>query len=87
MTSSHPEGRFVVPLRWRGQARSVTFSHQEDHLRSDSSQLYGFIHMLSQDGERTGHIGTDGHVILHWDTGSPPRKRGIIGPPTSLVCS
>ncbi|MGH3888071.1 MAG: hypothetical protein ACRDSZ_16175 [Pseudonocardiaceae bacterium] len=59
-----PGGRLVVPLRWRGQARSVPFTHEEDRLRSDSVQLCGFIPMIDQDGERTGHLDIDGHVAL-----------------------
>lgn len=79
-----PGGRLVVPLHWRGQARSVAFTHEEGHLRSDSIQLCGFIPMLGQDGERTGHIDTDGHVTLHWDTDQsidPATLRGALAQP------
>lgn len=62
-----PGGRLVVPLRWRGQTRSVAFVRDRDRLRSDSVELCGFVPMLGQDGERTGPIDADGQVALHWD--------------------
>lgn len=62
-----PGGRLVVPLHWRGQARSVAFTHEEGHLRAEDSQLCGFIPMIGRDGEHTGHIDPDGHVALYWD--------------------
>lgn len=62
-----PDGRLVVPLRWRGQTRSVAFVRERDRLRSDSMELCGFVPMLGQDGERTGPIDADRQVALHWD--------------------
>jgi protein-L-isoaspartate(D-aspartate) O-methyltransferase len=62
-----PGGRLVVPLRWRGQTRSVAFVHQGGALRSDSLELCGFVPMLGQDGERTGHLDADDQVALYWD--------------------
>lgn len=60
-------GRLVVPLHWRGQARSVAFTRHQDHLRADDSQLCGFIPMIGivPVGELTETI-ADG-VALHWD--------------------
>lgn len=63
-----PGGRLVVPLHWRGQARSVAFTHQDGHLQAEESQLCGFIPMVGQDEEHTGHIDPDGHVTLSWDS-------------------
>ncbi|WP_462202871.1 class I SAM-dependent methyltransferase, partial [Frankia sp. CcWB3] len=62
-----PGGTLVVPLHWRGQARSVAFSRQDTHLRAESSQLCGFIPMIGivSTGEQTGTI-TD-NVDLYWD--------------------
>lgn len=62
-----PGGTLVVPLHWRGQARSIAFTRHDTHLRADSSQLCGFIPMIGTvpSGERTGAL-TD-HVALHWD--------------------
>ncbi|MCE7010026.1 methyltransferase, FxLD system [Kibdelosporangium philippinense] len=62
-----PGGRLVVPLRWRGQTRSVAFVHDRDRLRSDSVQLCGFVPMIGQDNEQSGHIDPDGLVTLYWD--------------------
>jgi protein-L-isoaspartate(D-aspartate) O-methyltransferase len=64
-------GRLVVPLRWRGQSRSVACIRDGDTLRSDSTDLCGFVPMIGQDGERTGHIDPDGHVSLYWDADQP----------------
>lgn len=66
-----PGGRLVVPLRWRGQTRSVAFTCDSGRLRSDSVQLCGFVPMLGQDGERTGHLDTHGKVALYWDADQP----------------
>lgn len=66
-----PGGRLVVPLRWRGQTRSVAFTRAGDRLRSDSVELCGFVPMIGQDGERDGRIDTDGHVALYWDADQP----------------
>lgn len=76
-----PDGRLVVPLRWRGQTRSVAFGREADRLRSDSVELCGFVPMLGQDGERTGTIDADGQVALFWDIDQavdPAALRGIL---------
>jgi protein-L-isoaspartate(D-aspartate) O-methyltransferase len=64
-----PGGRLVVPLRWRGQARSVPFTYDGTKLSADSTQLCGFIPMVgdNQDGEHSGAIDDDGQVTLYWD--------------------
>lgn len=62
-----PGGRLVVPLRWRGQTRSVAFHRDGDLLRSDTSGLCGFVPMIGQHGEHTATIDSDGHVTLFWD--------------------
>lgn len=61
------DGRLVVPLHWRGQARSVAFTRHENLLRADDSQLCGFIPMIGivPVGELTETI-ADG-VALYWD--------------------
>jgi protein-L-isoaspartate(D-aspartate) O-methyltransferase len=66
-----PDGRLVVPLRWRGQTRSIAFTREEGRLRSGSSQLCGFVPMTGQDGEQTGSIDTGGLVALYWDADQP----------------
>jgi len=63
-----PGGRLVAPLRWRGQGRSVAFTHTDGRLVSDSLHLCGFVYLRGQDeGELDGPITTDGLVTLHWD--------------------
>ncbi|MDT3398554.1 methyltransferase, FxLD system [Streptomyces sp. B1866] len=64
-------GRLVVPLRWRGQTRSVAFVREADSLRSDDVELCGFVPMVGQDGEHDGAIDEGGHVTLYWDTDQP----------------
>ncbi|GAA5154814.1 hypothetical protein GCM10023321_27270 [Pseudonocardia eucalypti] len=60
-------GRLVVPLRWRGQTRSVAFVHDGQTLRSAESCLCGFVPMIGQDSERTGNLDPAQHVALYWD--------------------
>lgn len=74
-----PGGRLVVPLRWRGQTRSVAFARDQDRLRSASVQLCGFVPMIGQAGERTGHIDADGQVALYWDTDQPIDSTALAG--------
>ncbi|GLY54995.1 methyltransferase, FxLD system [Lentzea sp. NBRC 102530] len=63
-----PGGRLIVPLRWRGQTRSVAFVRDGDVLRSDSVRLCGFVPMIGQDNEVSGNIDAAGHVTLYWDS-------------------
>ncbi|MGQ0778890.1 MAG: methyltransferase, FxLD system [Pseudonocardiales bacterium] len=83
-------GRLVVPLHWRGQARSVAFVHADGVLRARDSQLCGFIPMIGdgQDGERTGQIADD--VALYWDSDQPidpAALHGILTQPATTVWS
>lgn len=85
-----PGGRLVVPLHWRGQARSVAFVHEDGALRATDSQLCGFIPMIGdgQDGERTGRIADD--VTLYFDPDQsidPTSLHGILGHPATTVWS
>ncbi|MGH3857973.1 MAG: methyltransferase domain-containing protein, partial [Pseudonocardiaceae bacterium] len=74
-----PGGRLVVPLHWRGQARSVAFVHEEGVLRATDSRLCGFIPMIGerQDGERTGQIAGD--VALYFDSDQPIDPAALHG--------
>jgi protein-L-isoaspartate(D-aspartate) O-methyltransferase len=74
-----PGGRLVVPLRWRGQTRSVAFTHADGLLRSDSVELCGFVPMAGQNGERNGHIDTGGEIALYWDAGQPIDPAALRG--------
>jgi len=83
-------GRLVVPLRWRGQTRSVAFVRDGDRLRSDSVQLCGFVPMIGQDSELSGHLDPDGLVTLYWDGDqdiSLDRLGGILATPKTAVWS
>ena len=57
-TQLAPGGRLVVPLRWRGQTRSIAFVRDGDHLVSDSVELCGFVPMIGHEhaGELTGPL-------------------------------
>ncbi|MFI1112019.1 methyltransferase, FxLD system [Streptomyces physcomitrii] len=59
-------GRFVVPLRWRGQTRSVVLIRRGDTLVSEGMELCGFVPIIGQDGERTTALMGD-KVRLHHD--------------------
>lgn len=81
-----PDARLVVPLRWRGQARSIGFARHDDRLVSDAVELCGFVPMLGegQDGERTSPIDPGGLVTMTWDTDQdidPAALHGILSVP------
>jgi protein-L-isoaspartate(D-aspartate) O-methyltransferase len=85
-----PGGRLVVPLHWRGQARSVAFVHEDGILRAVDSRLCGFIPMIGdgQDGERTGQIANG--VALHFDRDQPidpAALQGVLDRPRITVWS
>ncbi|CRK59476.1 Protein-L-isoaspartate O-methyltransferase [Alloactinosynnema sp. L-07] len=85
-----PGGRLVVPLRWRGQTRSVAFVRDGDRLVSDRTDLCGFIPMIGQEGEQTGTIDTGGLVSLYFDIDQgidPAALRGVLDQPRSTVWS
>lgn len=85
-----PGGRLVVPLRWRGQTRSVAFVQDGDAMVSDSIELCGFVPMIGQEGERTGAIDRDGQVILYWDvdqTIDTSKLSGVLDQPKETVWS
>jgi protein-L-isoaspartate(D-aspartate) O-methyltransferase len=74
-----PGGRLVVPLRWRGQTRSVAFVGDGDALVSDSIELCGFVPMIGQEGERSGQIDSDGLVWLFWDVDQSVDSTDLTG--------
>lgn len=59
-------GRLVLPLRWRGQTRSVALTRRGDTLVSDGMELCGFVPIIGQDGEHTSEL-ADGTIRLHYD--------------------
>jgi protein-L-isoaspartate(D-aspartate) O-methyltransferase len=75
-------GRLVVPLRWRGQTRSIAFDYTDGLMRADSVHLCGFVPMLGQEGERVTHLDSRGQVELCWDEDQhiePPALHGVLG--------
>ncbi|QUF06746.1 methyltransferase, FxLD system [Actinosynnema pretiosum subsp. pretiosum] len=84
-----PGGRLVIPLRWRGQTRSVAFVRDDDRLRSDSVKLCGFVPMIGQDSERSGRL-DDEQVTLYWDADQdidPQLLHGVLSTPKTEVWS
>ncbi len=81
-----------MPLRWRGQTRSIAFVRQGDHLVSDSVELCGFVPMIGHEhaGELTGPLDDRGLVSLYWDDDQQvdvATLRGILGANKSEVWS
>ena len=72
-------GRLVVPLRWRGQTRSLALVREGNHLVSESVKLCGFVPMIGQDGERTAAIDPAGTVFLHYDSDQPIDPANLSG--------
>lgn len=82
-----PGGRLVVPLRWRGQTRSVAFAHHGHQLVADSLHLCGFVPLLGQEGESTAYLDSDRQVSLTWDADQgihPDALRGVLSGPFPL---
>ncbi|MFH8463805.1 methyltransferase, FxLD system [Streptomyces sp. NPDC017991] len=63
-------GRLVLPLRWRGQTRSVALTRHSNTLVSDDMELCGFVPIVGQEGERTIEL-ANGTVRLHHDRDQP----------------
>lgn len=85
-----PGGRLVIPLRWRGEARSVGFVRDGDVLRSETIELCGFVPMIGQEGEHTAFIDADELVALVWDQDqsiNPAQLNGIFSGPRCQVWS
>ena len=60
-------GRLVVPLRWRGQTRSVALTRHGDTLVSHGMELCGFIPIVGQDGEMATELAGNTIRIHHDD--------------------
>jgi protein-L-isoaspartate(D-aspartate) O-methyltransferase len=59
-------GSLVVPLRWRGQTRSIAFHRHGGRMVSRCVELCGFIPMQGSDGEHTMPL-AEGAVTIHYD--------------------
>ncbi|MEV6832074.1 methyltransferase domain-containing protein [Amycolatopsis sp. NPDC051102] len=64
-----PDGRLVVPLRFRGLERSIAFHLTDGVLRARDSQPSRLARMLgaNHDLPRTSPIGPRGQLVLTWD--------------------
>lgn len=85
-----PGGRLIVPLRWRGQTRSVAFVRDGDAMLSDSIELCGFVPMIGQEGERSDTIDRDDLVTLYWDDDQaidPEKLHGVLDQPKQTAWS
>ncbi|PKW00234.1 protein-L-isoaspartate(D-aspartate) O-methyltransferase [Amycolatopsis echigonensis] len=86
-----PGGKLVVPLRWRGQSRSVGFTYRDGLLIADSIELCGFVYLVGDDeGEKSAPITDDGTIRLHWDRDQPvdlEALRGVLDRPRSTAWS
>ncbi|MFE4089007.1 MULTISPECIES: methyltransferase, FxLD system [Streptomyces] len=60
-------GRLVLPLRWRGQTRSVALTRHGNALVSDGMELCGFVPIIGQNGEKTSPLNTDDTIRVHYD--------------------
>ncbi|MBQ0887787.1 methyltransferase, FxLD system [Streptomyces sp. RM72] len=60
-------GRLVLPLRWRGQTRSVALTRRGDELVSDGMELCGFVPIIGQNGEQAASLNAADTVRLHYD--------------------
>ncbi|WP_232213020.1 methyltransferase, FxLD system [Saccharomonospora saliphila] len=86
-----PDARVVLPLRWRGQARSVAFTYRDGRLVADSIELCGFVYLVSDDeGELSAPITDDETIRLHWDRDQPfdlDVLHGVLNRPRSTAWS
>ncbi|KES02974.1 hypothetical protein BU52_33015 [Streptomyces toyocaensis] len=60
-------GRLVLPLRWRGQTRSVGLIRRGDELISDSMELCGFVPIIGQNGEKASPLNAGDTIRVHYD--------------------
>ncbi|SBW23752.1 protein-L-isoaspartate(D-aspartate) O-methyltransferase [Candidatus Protofrankia californiensis] len=85
-----PDGRLVLPLRWRGTTRAVALTRNGDHWKSDWVFLCGFVPMLGQPGEQKTILDPDGLVALHHDMDQPidvDTLHGVLEREKSLLWS
>ncbi len=60
-------GRMVLPLRWRGQTRSVALTRHGNALVSQGMELCGFVPIIGQHGEKTSPLNVDDTIRVHYD--------------------
>ncbi|MFG1819887.1 methyltransferase, FxLD system [Kribbella sp. NPDC049174] len=86
-----PGGRLVVPLRLRGQTRSIAFDRVDDHLESRSATLCGFVCMqgVGANYERVVPIAGD-EVYVSFDEDQEVEAHpydGVLDQPRTQVWS
>jgi protein-L-isoaspartate(D-aspartate) O-methyltransferase len=59
-----PDGVLVVPLRMRGNTRSIAFTRHGDRLAATSMILCGFVKMQGNDAQPEQHISLDHDAIV-----------------------
>ncbi|MEU6158826.1 methyltransferase, FxLD system [Streptomyces sp. NPDC047130] len=73
-----PDGRIVLPLRWRGLTRSVALVRGGDGaLKSESLAVCGFLPMVGQSGELDGFVDEERTFRLYWDADQPVRPETL----------
>ncbi|MFF9451078.1 methyltransferase, FxLD system [Streptomyces althioticus] len=60
-------GRLVLPLRWRGQTRSVALTRHGNALVSQGMELCGFVPIIGQHGEKSSPLNVDDTIRVHYD--------------------
>ncbi len=70
-------GRLVLPLRWRGQTRSVALTRHGNALVSDGMELCGFVPIIGQHGEKTSPLNTDDTIRVHYDEDQDVDPNGL----------
>ncbi|MFI7062964.1 methyltransferase, FxLD system [Kribbella sp. NPDC050124] len=80
MNQLRPGGRLVVPLRLRGQTRSIAFDRVGDHLESRSTTLCGFVCMQGAGAnyERVVQIAGD-EVYVGFDEDQESEAHPYVG--------
>lgn len=77
-----PTGRIVMPLRWRGQTRTMALDRvtgqPTDHLVARSSELCGFIPFVGQDGEQVTSLLAE-TIRIHHDLDQPVAPSFLAG--------
>jgi protein-L-isoaspartate(D-aspartate) O-methyltransferase len=85
-----PDGRLVLPLRWRSTTRAVAFTNQDDRWESDWVFLCGFVPMLGQPGEQSATVDPGRLVTLHYDVDQAvdvDALQGVLGREKTVVWS
>ncbi|MGC0407393.1 hypothetical protein RKD31_000636 [Streptomyces sp. SAI-163] len=72
-------GRLVLPLRWRGQTRSVALTRRGNELVFDGMELCGFVPIIGQTGEKTASLNAADTILLHYDQDQAVDTDALVG--------